>query len=433
MLSEEYHRLRVLWPDHLGLARGKYLPARYAERTNHCIALFSLGYNRLMAPEEIEAEVPGWFFSRGLPDCEAVYDLADARPGWEQGTAVVVADITREGSPVELAPRTVLRKAVADWEELGYTPQVGVEFEAYLFQPDAAGGWEPIHTPGAYVYGTGTAVDPRGVIDDIMVASERVGIPLEAVNSEYDVGQFELTLAYGDAVETADHAFLFKVMAREVAHRKGLLVTFMDKPLTDRGGSGTHVNFSLAREGRNLFEEATAADGLSEVARHCIGGLVAHHEGMAALAAPTVNSYRRLRAGQMSGFWANWGHDHRLVAVRVPGDRGPRTRLEHRLAGASTSPHQAIAVTLQAARLGLVNEIDPPPPETLDGVRNVGTDRSVARDLLSALDDLEADKELTEAFGSDFVASFILVKRAEWARYMSHTTDWELSEYLPFL
>jgi len=172
---------------------------------------------------------------------------------------------------------------------------------------------------------------------------------------------------------------------------------------------------------------------VSEIAKRCIAGLIAHHEGMAAIAAPTVNGYRRLRAGQLSGYWANWGYDHRGVAVRVPPERGPRTRLEHRLGGASCAPHQAAAATLQAARLGFVNDLDPPPAETQDCLENVSTDRSVARDFAAALDDLEADKEFVEAFSPDFVAAFTVVKRAEWERFRAHTTDWELSEYLHFL
>lgn len=427
MLREDFRRVRVLWPDHLGLARGKYLPRAFATKTGHCVTLFSLGYDREMYPN------PGSYFFEGMPDCEAVYDLDDARAGWEEGTAVVVADIRKDGKIVEQAPRTVLKGAVSDWEELGFAPQVGIEFEAYLMQPDSEGGWMPVQTPGAYVYGTGTAVDPGGVIDEIMVRAEEVGIPLESVNSEYDNGQFELTISYGEALETADHAFLFKLMAREVARRKGYDLTFMDKPINGRGGSGTHVNMSLAQGGENMFEDSTAEDGLSKTAKRCIGGLVAHHEGMTAVCATTVNSYKRLQPASLAGYWANWGYDHRGTAVRVPLDRGARTRLEHRLAGASTNPHQAVAATLQGARLGYVNEIDPPPAETEDCLENVSTDRSVARDLLAALDDLETDKEFVEAFSTEFISAFTVVKRAEFDRYSKHTTDWETAEYYHFL
>jgi glutamine synthetase len=53
--------------------------------------------------------------------------------------------------------------------------------------------------------------------------------------------------------------------------------------------------------------------------------------------------------------------------------------------------------------------------------------------LSAALDALEADAELVEAIGSELVAQHVAVKRTEWDRFASTTTDWELREYLPFL
>ncbi len=87
-------------------------------------------------------------------------------------------------------------------------------------------------------------------IDAIWDACAQAEIPLESVNSEYDTPQFEFTLRYSDALRAADDGFLFKVLAREVAHRMGLLLTFMGKPLSDRGGSGLHVNFSFRNRRR---------------------------------------------------------------------------------------------------------------------------------------------------------------------------------------
>ena len=180
-----------------------------------------------------------------FPDVEARFDTDAIRPGWEKDTGVVVASITKDGVPIELAPRSILERVIGEWRSAGFNPMVGFELEAFLFEPDGDQGWNPIHTPGSYVYGTGTAVDPSGTIEEIMQTAHEMGIELESVNSEYDDGQFELTLRYGEALKAADDAFLFKVMAREVAAKRGYLLAFMGKPITDRGGSGIHVNFSL--------------------------------------------------------------------------------------------------------------------------------------------------------------------------------------------
>ncbi len=428
-MSPEFDRLRLLWPDHLGLARGKYLtPAKADQGTAHCISLFTLGFDREMIPHE------GGFFWKGLPDCDAVYDDADLRTGWQEGTAVVIPDITRGGRPVPLAPRNVLKDAIEKWRSHGLEPMVGLELEGYLFEPDGAGSWAPISTPGAYVYGTGTAVDPSGTIDEIMATANDVGLPLESVNSEYDNGQFELTLAYKSALESADDAFLFKVMAKEIAAKRGLLLTFMGKPINDRGGSGFHVNLSFRDdEGENALEDAEADDGLSEFCRSAIAGMLHHHVGMTAVIAPTVNAYKRLQPGSLCGYWANWGYDHRGVTVRVPPARGRGTRLEHRVGDGSVTPHQGVAAVLTAALLGYEKGYELPPAETLDCIERASTDVVTPPSLEAALDALEADSDFVEAFGAGFIDGFVTVKRAEWDRYHKWTTDWEMSEYLPFL
>ncbi len=429
-MAEAFERVRVLWPDHLGLARGKYVPASLAERgARHCTGTWSLGYDRSMTPHTV-----GSHWDEGLPDFEALYEMSELRPGWEPGTRVVVADLVRDGEPVAVAPRTALRKAVGDWRALGFEPQVGMEFEAFVFEPDGRGGWRPLDTPGAFVYGTGPSVDPHGLVDAIWRACDDAQIPIESVNSEYDSPQFEFTLRYRDALRAADDGFLFKVLAREVAHRLGMLVTFMGKPLSDRGGSGLHINFSFSDvTGANVINDPAEPDGLSSLAKSAIGGLLEHHEGLAGLCAPTVNAYKRLRPASLSGYWANWGYDHRGATIRVPGERGAGARLEHRLSDGAAVVHTAIAAVLQASLLGVRDAVDPGPPEGGNGLDTIDATRGVPPSLSSALDALEADRELVVAVGEDLVAQHVGVKRAEWERFVAATTDWELREYLPFL
>ena len=409
------------------MARGKYLSAaRAAEGSNHCVALFSLQLNRVMIPH------PG-AHHESFPDVEARFSTDDIRPGWEKGTGVVVASISKDGMPVELAPRSILDRVVGEWEELGFTPMIGFELEAFLFEPDGDGRWRPIYTPGSYVYGTGTAVDPSGTIQEIMETSLAIGLELESVNSEYEDGQFELTLRYGKALQAADEAFLFKVMARETAAKRGYLLAFMGKPITERGGSGIHINLSLVdREGKNAFSDPSDPDGLSELARRCIAGMVHDHVSMTALVAPTVNAYKRLKPGSLNGYYANWGVDHRGVAVRVPPANESGIRLEHRLADGATSVHVAAAASLVSALRGVRMELECPPAETQDCINGADADLAAPPSLGAALDALENDKEFVEAFSPGYVEGFLAVKRAEWDRYMAHTTDWEIEEYLPY-
>ncbi len=425
----DYQRIRALFPDHLGLARGKYLPAHLAHKgTRHCLSLFALNFDRTMVP------APGAKMLEGLPDCDLVLAMDEVRPSWEADTGVVIGDLFFRGEPLAISPRHVLRNAVNDWKALGYRVKVGIELEAFVMQPDGNGGWTEWDTPTAYVYGTGPAVDPVGLIDEIMRTATACGLPIESINSEYDTPQFELTLVYDDALNAVDDIFLFKLMARELATRRGLLLTFIGKPFADRGGSGFHVNLSLeGADGTNALNDQTAADGLSVLARHCIAGMVAHFEATAGICAPTVNAYKRLRPAQLAGYWANWGYDHRGVSVRVPHERGAATRLEHRMSDGAANPYLATAAVLQAARLGLVHQLTPPAPEEQDCLTSQSTSRHAPDNLSLALDALEADAALVQAIGPELVAQFVAVKRSEWGKFTAAVTDWELNTYLPFL
>lgn len=428
-MTDDYRRIRVLWPDHLNMPRGKYLPARLADRgTRQCLTLFALGYDRDMVP------APGSMFLEGMPDFECTFDMTDIRPGWEDGVGVVVGDLQRHGEPLAIAPRTVLGRAVDAWESMGYTPKVGIEYEAYIMEPDGSGGWRPYDSPGSMVYGTGRFSDPVGIVDAVMATADRVGMRLESVNGEYDVGQFEFTLEYDDAMAAVDEAFLFKVMAREVAAEHGHLMTFMPRPINGMGGNGLHVNLSLSNSnGANALVDPDGDDGLSELMRQCIAGQLHYLEAMAALCAPTVNSYKRLKPAQLSGYWQNWGHDHRCTTVRVNPERDASTRMENRLADGAANPYAAVAAVLTAARLGVSHGMECPPAETGDGLENVDCEGHVPDDLGAALDALEADTTFVEAIGAEMVAQFLVAKRSEWDKFINHVTDWELSTYLPYL
>ena len=231
-------------------------------------------------------------------------------------------------------------------------------------------------------------------------------------------------------------------MAREVALRHGLDLTFLGKPFPGVSGSGVHVNFSLVdADGNNALLDATSEGGLSRLATQCLAGLVEHHRGMTALCVPTVNGYRRLQPGELNGYWANWGFEHRCAGNRVPHVGGPATRIESRLADGSANVHLAVATVLQGARLGVVDDLPCPEPMVEDGFDAVNTDVHSAENLADALADLEADPALREAVGHDICDNFLANKHAEWERFIDaegayergdQATDWELAEYLMY-
>lgn len=427
-------RLRLLLPDLLGLERGKYLFGEVAQAGHaaFCIGLYPLTLDREILP------VPRQQFDIGLPDVDAELDRETLRAGWEPATVVGIADVFQHGRPFEVDPREVLRRAVAAWRELDLEPQLAFETEFYLCEPADGDGWKPADLPSHRVYGTGMSVDPSGAIHDMVSAALGCGFQVESWCSEFDAAAFEVNWRYRDAIPAADDAFLFRILVREIAARHGRLATFLGRPFNDRGGSGMHLNLSFRRpDGSNAFHDPSGADGMSDLARRCIAGLLAHHRGIAALMAPHVNAYKRLKPDMLNGYLANWGFDDRTVTVRVPPARGEGSRLEHRTADAAANPYLAAAALLHAARLGVEEQLELGPAQESGADPN--TDVTVPDTLEEALDELQADTKIVGAVGEWVVESFVTLKRAEWERYVAagetsvtDVTPWELEYYLPF-
>ena len=266
--------------------------------------------------------------------------------GWQENTEIALGVLKKNNTPFDLCSRSLLIKTIDDLDKIDLKAKVGIEYEAYVFEQDDDGVWSPYNTPGPFVYGTGPSNDPKNLIAKIRDTAYQIGIPIESINGEYDNGQFELTLSFDDALIACDNSFLFKIMAKEIALNEGLILSFMPKPIPDRGGSGLHINFSLEdKTNSNII----APDGkLSEIAKNCVAGLLKHHESLSALLAPTVNSYDRLQPASMAGYWANWAEDHRLVTVRTSSSTPKSSRIEHRMADGSSNPYLAVSAVYGA-------------------------------------------------------------------------------------
>lgn len=406
-------RLRAVFCDHLSLIRGKYLPPSKigTSNTNFCRSTYGVHFDKDLLPS------PGSMMMEGLPDMELRWNANDIRDSWQDGTKVVIGDLYgMDGTPLPMCGRGALKRAVAAWVEDGLTPMIGIELEAFAFQKDESGNLVPYDAPGAMVYGTGPGTDPLGFNDAIWEAAEKLGFRLDMITAEYDAPQFEYTLTFDNALKAVDDIVLFRQMAREIALGFGIVLTFLPKPFAEAGGSGMHINFSFQdADGNNALPKdgKSGPDHLSDLAKGCIAGLVHHHKGLAGLLAPTANSYKRLQPASLSGYWQNWGGDHRNVTTRVSEEGGTKTRLEHRMADASANPYTAVAAVLQAARLGLTNGYDLPARETGDGFEVTDATTGVATDLNAAMDDLEADTVLRAAVGETLVDNQIFMRRAE--------------------
>jgi glutamine synthetase len=408
--------VRVNHADPHGRCRSKEMPidrlALATEGIGYCAASLVEG---LDGEPLMGAAFPG---GQGFPDLHAIADLSTARiASWQPDTLWLLADLVEAGgAPSPLCMRGVLRRVCDRLAASGLRAIVASEPEFYILRSGDDGAIEHYSPLAGMAYTTGVRADPTGLVRRIHSALDGFGLGVTTALREFSPGQFEINLAHADAMIAADHAFLLEEVVKEIAAGEGFLATFMAKPMSGAEGSSHHVHASLWRGEDNAFDD----DGrLSHEARAFAAGLIAHAQGLTALAAPTINSYKRIGNGELSPSSAQLAGDSRQAYVRVPPERGRRARVELRVGDASANPYLLIAGMLAAGLDGIERGLDP------DALPALPLPRSLDVALLA----LEADAVLTEMLGAQLLEAIVAVKRRELERFGLAVTDWEWREY----
>ncbi|MGW9478986.1 type I glutamate--ammonia ligase [Saccharomonospora azurea] len=259
--------------------------------------------------------------------------------------------------------------------------------------------------------------------DDISQRLIESGFELERAHHEVGTaGQTEINYKFNTLLHAADDLQLFKYIVKNTAFAAGKTVTFMPKPLYNDNGSGMHCHQSLWRDGEPLFYDESGYAGLSDMARHYIGGILAHAPSLLAFTNPTVNSYHRLVPGYEAPVSLVYSQRNRSACVRIPitGSSAKAKRIEFRCPDSSGNPYLAFAAMVMAGLDGIKNKIEPPEPIDKDlyelppeEARDV---KLVPSDLSTVLDTLEADHDfLLEGgvFTPDVIDTWISFKRQE--------------------
>jgi glutamine synthetase len=218
------------------------------------------------------------------------------------------------------------------------------------------------------------------------------------------------------------------------------MATFMPKPVTGGWGSGHHYNMSLedAESGENLFRDADdpTGNGWSKTAYSFVAGILRHAPALAAVATPTVNSYKRLapRLADGSISWAptfaSYGHNHRSCMLRMPANR---PAVENRGVDSAANTYLAFALMLAAGLEGIELGLDPGDPvagATYDWAADREGTTRLPRTLLESVDAFVADPLVHEVFAPQFVGEYADMKRAEWDSFHAEVTAWERRRYL---
>jgi glutamine synthetase len=356
----------------------------------------------------------------------------------QQGkVARLICDVyTADGKPFEGDPRYVLKRAIKEAEDMGYTFNVGPECEFFLFHTDDNGQPTTISHEKAGYFDLGPVDLGENARRDMVLTLEDMGFEIEASHHEVAPAQHEIDFKYDEALRTADNIMTFKLAVKTIAKRHGLHATFMPKPKHGINGSGMHTNMSLSKDGKNIFHDPSDKMGLSKEAYYFIGGIMKHIKGMTAITNPIVNSYKRLIPGYEAPVYIAWSATNRSPLIRIPAARGESTRVELRSPDPATNPYLALAVCLAAGLDGIKNQIMPPESVNKNIFAMSPEERqnenieSLPGDLMEAVTALEADSFILDVLGSHISECYISAKKLEWENYRAQVTNWEIDEYL---
>lgn len=356
----------------------------------------------------------------------------------QQGkVARLICDVHRpDGGPFEGDPRYILKRAIKEAADLGYTFKVGAECEFFLFHLDDNGMPTTITHEQAGYFDVGPVDFGENARRDMVLTLEDMGFVVEASHHDVAPAQHEINFCYDEALATADNIMTFKLAVKTIARRHGLHATFMPKPRYGMNGSGMHINMSLSKDGRNIFSDEKDKLGLSLEAYYFIGGIMKHMKAMTAITNPLVNSYKRLVPGYEAPAYISWSATNRSPLIRIPAARGTGTRMELRCPDPSANPYLALAVCLRAGLDGIKNRILPPASVDRDIYGMSAQERrergieEIPGTLMEAIRYMEADDFVKETLGEHVFKKYIAAKKEEWNRYLCQVTDWEINEYL---
>ena len=356
----------------------------------------------------------------------------------QQGkVARIICDVyCADGTPFEGDPRYILKRQIGKAAEMGYTFNVGPECEFFLFHTDDNGLPTTLSHEKAGYFDLGPNDLGENIRRDMVLTLEDMGFEIEASHHEVAPAQHEIDFKYDEAMNTADNIMTFKLAVKTIAKRHGLFASFMPKPKCGINGSGMHINMSLSKDGKNIFDDVNGELGLSKEAYYFIGGIIKHMKAITVIMNPLVNSYKRLVPGYEAPCYIAWSATNRSPLIRIPASRGQETRVELRNPDPAANPYLALAVCLAAGLDGIKKEIEPPAevPENIyeldDDERESRGIESLPADLHDAIGELKKDAFIQEVLGQHITNKYIEAKEAEWMQYRTQVTGWEIEEYL---
>jgi glutamine synthetase len=226
-----------------------------------------------------------------------------------------------EGKPLESAPENILRKAHTHFREAtGYKFKALGELEYYVNSAKEE-IFPAVDQKGYH------ASEPFAKFEDLRVEAleliAQAGGQVKYGHSE--VGNFtsetemfeqhEIEFLPTDVEDAVDQMVVAKWILRMLALERGIEISFAPKITVGKAGSGLHIHMMLEKDGENVM---TNANGLSDVAKKMIAGILDVSDALTAFGNTIPTSYLRLVPHQEAPTNICWGDRNRSALVRVP-------------------------------------------------------------------------------------------------------------------
>lgn len=328
----------------------------------------------------------------------------------------------QEGNDIAESPRYILRRVLKKAKQQGYSFDLDPECEFFLFETDEEGNPTTRTREKAGYLDVAPLDQGENARRDMILTLEEMGFEIESSHHEDAPAQHEVDFKQAEGVKVADQIVTFRSTVRTIAQRHGLHATFMPKPRTDLPGSALSLNISGFQDGKNIFADPQAENGLSQEAYSFIAGLLSHMNGMAAIANPIVNSYKRLKPGFHAPTELFWSLNDYRAPIRVVNGKEGDTHIEWTLPDGAANPYLLIALVVASGLNGIQEKMIP-----LKADEKAGALPGTLKESLTAL---EKDEFLRNVCGESYVRTYLKEKTKEWELYTQEVTDWELKEYL---
>ncbi|MEM7172878.1 MAG: glutamine synthetase [Pseudomonadota bacterium] len=363
-------------------------------------------------------------------------DVASIRPyPFEAGSCLMVADYG--GGSAAISPRRLLQRQIEKADALGFGVSAALESEFFVLRETCdslrESGFSQLRpfAPDNRCWAGESAATHAEFVHDLSALLARGGMDLLALSLELGPGCFEAThKATGPMRAAEDHLF-FKMMTKAFCRQRGLTAAFMAQLDSTLPGLSQHPHLSLFEKSskRNLF--VGPDDGMSDLFKHFVAGVLSLIPEAMALTHHTSNAYRRIAPGNWAPKSASWARQNYSAAVRVVTAPQEVCRMEYRLPGADANPYLNLAYVLGAGLWGIEAKAELP-DEFLGGSPDEMPVAStpLPHDLFEGASRLARSERAGSIWGSSFIEHFLAAIRSEEAALRREVSAAERARYL---